>query len=142
METIPYDVFSQCEILIGITIPNSVYAIGQNAFSRCPGLTSITIGNRVTIIDERAFEFCPSLYSITIPDSVTTIGEGAFQFCPFLTSVTFAGTIPSNGFAGEYGYGYAFYGDLRAKFYATNPANGTPGTYTRPDGGSETWTRQ
>jgi hypothetical protein len=33
-------------------------------------------------------------------------------------------------------------GDLRDKFYATDPANGTPGTYTRESGESETWTRQ
>jgi hypothetical protein len=31
---------------------------------------------------------------------------------------------------------------LRAKFYATNSVNGTPGTYTRPSGSSTTWTRQ
>jgi hypothetical protein len=30
---------------------------------------------------------------------------------------------------------------LRAKFYASNLNNGTPGTYTRPSG-SNTWTRQ
>jgi hypothetical protein len=30
---------------------------------------------------------------------------------------------------------------LRTKFYATDSANGTPGTYTRPNGTS-TWTRQ
>jgi hypothetical protein len=31
---------------------------------------------------------------------------------------------------------------LYAKFYATDKTNGTPGTYTRPNGGSEEWTRQ
>jgi hypothetical protein len=35
-----------------------------------------------------------------------------------------------------------FPGDLRAKFYATDRTNGTPGTYTRPSGSSNTWTRQ
>jgi hypothetical protein len=30
---------------------------------------------------------------------------------------------------------------LREKFYADDPDNGTPGTYTRPNGG-ETWTKQ
>jgi hypothetical protein len=33
-------------------------------------------------------------------------------------------------------------GDLRAMFYATDAANGAPGTYTRPNGASETWTKQ
>jgi len=31
---------------------------------------------------------------------------------------------------------------LRAKFYATDPANGTPGTYTRPNTSSLTWTKK
>jgi hypothetical protein len=30
---------------------------------------------------------------------------------------------------------------LRDKFYASNPSNGTPGTYTRYSGGT-VWTRQ
>jgi hypothetical protein len=36
---------------------------------------------------------------------------------------------------------YVFEGDLRIKFYASNPSNGTPGTYTRASG-SSTWTKQ
>jgi len=31
---------------------------------------------------------------------------------------------------------------LRAKFYATTPNGGTPGTYTRPNSNSQTWTKQ
>jgi len=33
---------------------------------------------------------------------------------------------------------------LRAKFYATNPANGTPGTYitTTPVSSNSVWTKQ
>jgi len=31
---------------------------------------------------------------------------------------------------------------LRDKFYETNSADGTPGTYTRPDSSSTTWTLQ
>jgi hypothetical protein len=66
-----------------------------------------------------------------------------------LTSVTFEGTIPQYFF-----HSSAFYwivdvesgismeeGDLRAKFYATDPDNGTPGTYTRASGGF-VWTKQ
>jgi hypothetical protein len=56
-----------------------------------------------------------------------------------LTSVTFAGTIPSSGFSDA---NNVFPGDLRDKFYATDSTNGTPGTYTRPDGTSEIWTKR
>jgi len=61
--------------------------------------------------------------------------------------MTFQGTIPSSGFdqsaftmsysAGPSGNT----GDLRQKFYASNSANGTPGTYTRQSG-SMVWTKQ
>jgi hypothetical protein len=94
-------------------------------------------------IGEHAFFGCESLVSVTIPGSVTSIKLGAFWYCISLSSVTFQGTIPSSGFeldiAGE--NFAAFYGDLRAKFYAADPENGTPGTYTRALGGG-TWALQ
>jgi hypothetical protein len=68
------------------------------------------------------------------------VGEQAFDGCTSLTSVTFQGTIPSSGFENETNLP-VFPGDLRDKFYATDPSNGTPGTYTRAKGG-ETWTKQ
>ena len=71
--------------------------------------------------------------SITIPASVTSIQMTACYALPRLTSVTFLGTIPSSGITNA----ASFPGDLRAKFYATDRTNGTPGTYTRS---GETWT--
>jgi hypothetical protein len=140
--------FASCD-LTAITIPNSVTSIGSGAFSRCFSLTSVTIPNSVTRIAMDAFINCNSLTSVTIPSSVTFIGYQAF-FCDSLTSVTFQGTIPKSSW-GELEPGdettllpgmdiSPFYGDLGAKFYATDAANGTPGTYTRPSGGT-TWTK-
>ena len=67
-----------------------------------------------------------------------SIGDAAFYNCTSLVSVTFQGTIASSLFNAD-----AFYelGNLRARFYANNPSNGTPGTYTRA-AGSSSWTRQ
>jgi len=81
-----------------------------------------------------------SLTSVTIPDSVTSIGQAAFIACTSLTSVTFQGAIPSSGFNAS----SPFMGDLRDKFYAANPANGTPGTYTTtaPVDDESVWTKQ
>jgi hypothetical protein len=91
-----------------------------------PGV-SFTIPGSVISIGDGAFYGCTSLVSVTIPGSVTGIGYVAFFGCSSLASVTFEGTIALTGF--DIG---AFYGlgDLRAKFYATNPIKGTPGTYT------------
>jgi hypothetical protein len=120
------------------TIPNSVTRITYSAFAECENLTSVTIPNSVTSIDPITFRGCESLTSVIIGNGVISIGWQAFN-SRNLTSVTFQGTIPSSGFSTE--NGGVFHGDLRDKFYALNPSNGTPGTYTRPSGG-ETWTRQ
>jgi len=92
------------------------------------------------------FAYCTSLISVTIPSSVTSINWGAFQDCTSLTSVTFEGTISSSKFTAKYqGASTTIYdtfpGDLCDKFYANDPTNGTPGTYTRPNGSSTTWTK-
>jgi formylglycine-generating enzyme required for sulfatase activity len=130
--------FYCCSSLASVTIGNSVTSIGVEAFFGCGSLASVTIGNSVTSIGESAFYGCGSLASVTIGNSVTSIGESAFYGCTSLTSVTFEGTIPSGGFDAD-----AFLGDLRAKFYATDPTNGTPGTYitTAPVNSSSVWTK-
>jgi len=112
----------------------------ENAFSTST-LTGITIPNTVTSIGQEAFWSCTSLTSVTIGNGVTSIERDAFNYCHSLTSVTFAGTIPSSGFDSS---AFSYTGDLRAKFYATNASNGTPGTYitTAPVGENSVWTKQ
>jgi hypothetical protein len=120
------------------TIPNSVISIGRDAFRLCNSLTSIIIPDSVTNIGSLAFNSCSSLASVTIGSVVTSIGWSAFSSCRSLASVEFKGTIPSNGFSD-----IAFDGDLRAKFYASNSTNGTPGTYTTSNlGNYAVWTKQ
>ena len=143
--------FYGCTGITGVIIPDSVTSL--SGFSYCANLASVTIGNNVKSIENRAFTACSKLKSVTIPSSVTSIGNGAFydgwwfgEPIIGLTSVTFEGTIPSSGFYVEnrqvYGSLPAFPGDLRTKFYATDSTNGTPGTYTRPNDSSSTWTKK
>jgi uncharacterized repeat protein (TIGR02543 family) len=133
--------FSGCSALTSITIPDNVTAIGMCAFTNCTNLNEVKIPNSVTTIEEETFSGCNSLTSITIPNSVTFIENAAFFGCTSLASVTFEGTIPSSGFDPM---AFTGLGDLWNKFYADNPANGTPGTYTTtaPVGGSSVWTKQ
>jgi hypothetical protein len=131
--------FEHCETLVGITIPNSVTSIGESAFFYCTNLISVTIPNSVTSIDFAAFVGCTSLTSVTIGNGVTRIWHAAFSDCTSLTSVTFQGTIPPDNF-GIYSFGSwnsPFDGDLRDKYLAEGI-----GTYTRPNGESETWTKK
>jgi hypothetical protein len=130
-----------CATLTGVTIPDSVTIIESIAFATCKNLASVTISDSVTLIENSAFYGCWSLTNVTIPDSVSSIEYQAFDACHSLTSVTFQGTIPSSWFSvGSTEYP-TFPGDLRDKFYAADSIHGTPGTYTRPSGGS-TWTKQ
>jgi len=100
-------------------------------------------GNALTTIPDNAFydrrteKGCAALSAITIPNSATSIGEGAFYKCTSLASVTFEGKISSANFAVTNEYSDTFPGDLRAKYLA-----GGIGTYTRPNGSSNTWTKQ
>jgi uncharacterized repeat protein (TIGR02543 family) len=126
--------FYGCSSLTSITIPASVTMINNSAFFGCSSLTSITIPASVTTIDNFAFYACTSLTSITIPASVTSIGDGAFDYCISLTSVTFEGTIASDSFGSN-----AFDGDLVAKYLGSG---GGAGTYTRPNGTSNSWEKQ
>ncbi|MDR0442926.1 MAG: leucine-rich repeat domain-containing protein [Treponema sp.] len=132
--------FSNCENLSSVTIGNNVKSIGVSAFKDCNNLSSVTIGNNVESIGGSAFQDCNKLDRVTIPNKVTSIGKNAFYYGVYdrilygPSSVTFKGTIPSAGFDSN-----AFYGDLNAKFYASNTSNGTPGTYTRS---GNSWTKQ
>jgi hypothetical protein len=93
--TIPDNAFYKtlepdCIRLTGITIPNGVTSIGEQAFTRCTSLTSITIPNSVTSIWWSAFSGCTGLTSVTIPNRVTSIGIYAFSDCRNLTAITVA----------------------------------------------------
>jgi hypothetical protein len=139
--------FSQCTSLSSVTIPDNVTSIAGGSFYSCTSLSSVTIGNGVTVIELGAFQSCSNLTDITIPDSVTGIEGGAFYACTSLISVTFEGTIDSDNFGTNYFgiiYLFPFDGDLKDVFYATDAANGTPGTYTTtaPVNESSVWTKK
>ena len=80
-------VFSYCEGLESVTIPDGVSRIGSWTFEGCSGLTNVTIPSTVTSIGSNAFENCSSLTSVTIPASLTNIEGSAFYNCDGLTAV-------------------------------------------------------
>jgi uncharacterized protein YjdB len=134
--------FGLCSSLASVTfVPTSkITSIGYQAFLGCTSLSSIDIPSGVTSIGENALRECASLTSVTIPFRVKSIGACAFWDCASLASVTFEGTIPLSGISIGYAY---FHGDLLDKFYATDPANGTPGTYIIENPGDyPIWTLQ
>lgn len=86
VKSIGDDVFSWCENLKSIVIPNSVTTIGESAFEHT-GLSNINIPESVTEIGNRAFLACNSLKEARLSESVQRIGAAAFYWCANLESV-------------------------------------------------------
>jgi len=87
--------FFDCTSLARITIPASVTSIGREAFAYCTSLASVTIPASVTTIEAETFLLCTSLASVTIPNSVTSIESQAFELCTSLASVTIPASVTS-----------------------------------------------
>ena len=79
--------FSVCESLTNVTIPNSVTSIGNQAFSYCFKLPGITIPDSVISIGSGAFAVCKSLTNVTLGRGVTSIGASVFNVCESLVAI-------------------------------------------------------
>ena len=90
--SIPDDAFAFCSQLTNISIPNSVTFIGFSAFNSCTSLKSITLPSSLSTIQSSAFYNCGNLETIRIPVSVTFIGNYAFAGCPSSMTVTYPGS--------------------------------------------------
>lgn len=80
------DAFSGCRNLSEVKIPDSVTEIGKCAFGDCTSLKSVRLSQKLQTVEPYTFYNCYILEEITIPDSVTSIGKGAFFNCAALTS--------------------------------------------------------
>ncbi len=86
-----------------IHIPDSVTEIGKGAFSDCWSLQRATLSSALTEIPDRLFEECQELTEIRIPERVTYIGIGSFEGCRSLKKVHLPpslAVIDKNAFAG------------------------------------------
>ncbi len=81
------EAFKECHLLESVTIPGTVYDIGEKAFYGCTRLKQVRLCEGVTKIHQVAFAKCPALESITIPGTVYCIGDTAFYGCTSLKQI-------------------------------------------------------
>ena len=75
------NVFSNCEFLKEISLPDSVTEIEEKAFFECKFLTTIALPKNLIKIGKYAFSACESLKDIELPDSIIEIEENALEGC-------------------------------------------------------------
>jgi predicted DNA-binding WGR domain protein len=74
-------VFSQCDRLRKVHIPDNWTDIPSHFFCECKSLVDINIPLGLTKISKSTFSSCERLETIVLPDSLREIGEGAFDSC-------------------------------------------------------------
>ena len=75
-----------------IVIPKNVKELGA-VFSECEKLTSVTLPEGFESFVGHTFAGCTSLKSINLPKSLKNIGMNTFYGCTALTDIQFAGTV-------------------------------------------------
>ena len=79
--------FIGCPVLQNVIIPQTVTSIGSHAFKDCPKLTHIVLPDNLTSIEAYTFSHS-GITEITIPNKVTSIEMVAFEECHNLTRIT------------------------------------------------------
>ena len=74
-------VFSGCNDITSVVIPDGVKAIGYRAFRRCKGIARVEIAQSVKTIGAEAFNKCTGLSSVSMPDGLVSLGVSAFLGC-------------------------------------------------------------
>lgn len=115
--------FQGCNVLMEITVPSSVEAVGDNAFRKCSKLKTVTFLTKSQKRDEKkedssasapssitetrssllryigdwAFFNCSSLAAVKLPYGLESIGTRAFQRCSSMSVTELPNTVTSVG---------------------------------------------
>ena len=78
VKRIDNDVFSHCNALETVTLPENLTSIGAETFQYCSKLESIIIPNNVKTLFGFTFAYCTSLKNVSIGSGCTSISPTAF----------------------------------------------------------------
>ena len=81
IQEIPQYMFSNCNFLEHIVIPQGVKSIGMAAFSNCKNLQSVEFPSSLRVIETGAFASCSKIEKISIPYGTISIRPHAFIHC-------------------------------------------------------------
>lgn len=87
--------FAECVRIQGITLPTSVYMVGEKSFYRCTDLRVVLLPKSLTSIGAQAFEGCTSLLDVVMPHSVVELGEYAFKDCSQVRQFVISNSLDS-----------------------------------------------
>ena len=116
--------FDGCSALARVDFGSRISVIGASAFRGCESLKSIKLPPNITAIESCAFESCTSLEQIIVPVGVRAVADGAFGNCPQLKTVYFGGTYSdwsSIGIDNDGGENNSFINATRYFYTATKP---------------------
>lgn len=86
--------FSGCDQLTGVVVPQGITTIEREAFRGCTRLENIELPEGLLSIGDGAFRECSSIKSITLPSTVTNVGYFAFRDCLRLEEIELKGDAP------------------------------------------------
>lgn len=75
-----FETFNLCGNLTSVSLPDSLFIIGEETFSNCYSLEAVTIPVNVEIISNGAF-YASGIKFMDIPENVKTVALSAFSRC-------------------------------------------------------------
>ena len=91
LQVIEKDAFRGCMALRSVTMPSTVFKLGNYAFQGCRNLAEVRLNEGLQTIEGHAFAHCLGLRSVTIPSTVTKLGARAFYLCSDMSDIILLG---------------------------------------------------
>lgn len=89
--------FSMLKDLTSVTVPDSVVSMGTYVFANLKELQTVSLGSGITVIPDCTFRMCQKLTTVTAKAEITSIGKQAFYECLKLESLFDVNSVKTVG---------------------------------------------